>query len=241
MMNAKAQALGLHDTQFKNPHGLDADGHYSSAYDLATHGPLRLCRIRSSTSLSNTRHWNADGFDLWNLNKLLPAYPGADGVKPGFTDNAGRCLVGLGGPRQSSGVRDRPAQRRHDSGCPSAARLRVRQLPLAVREPRLLTPRARFADGTPFPRHRRALGLHRRCRRRVWCARSARSSCPPIGLAVWETAARYQMYHALGLLVVAYLAAQKTAGLARLERLAVRGRHDPVQRQPVRPDADRDH
>ena len=35
MMNAKAQAMGLNDTHFMNPHGLDADGHYSSAYDLA--------------------------------------------------------------------------------------------------------------------------------------------------------------------------------------------------------------
>jgi D-alanyl-D-alanine carboxypeptidase (penicillin-binding protein 5/6) len=50
-------------------------------------------------SLANTRHWNADGFDIWNLNKLLPNYAGADGVKPGFTDNAGRCLV-------ASAVRD---------------------------------------------------------------------------------------------------------------------------------------
>jgi hypothetical protein len=93
MMNAKAKVLGLRDTQFKNPHGLDADGHYSSAYDLA-----QLARYGMANptffSLSSTRHWNADGFDLWNLNKLLPVYAGADGVKPGFTDAAGRCLVG---------------------------------------------------------------------------------------------------------------------------------------------------
>jgi len=93
MMNAKAKSLGLRDTQFKNPHGLDADGHYSSAYDLAV---MARYGMQNPTfySLSNTRHWNGDGFDLWNLNKLLPVYPGADGVKPGFTDNAGRCLVG---------------------------------------------------------------------------------------------------------------------------------------------------
>jgi hypothetical protein len=93
MMNAKAQALGLRDTQFKNPHGLDADGHYSSAYDLAI---LARYGMQNPTfyTVTSTRHWNADGFDLWNLNKLLPVYPGADGVKPGFTDNAGRCLVG---------------------------------------------------------------------------------------------------------------------------------------------------
>ena len=56
--------------------------------------PATACRTRRSTASSNTRHWNGDGFDLWNLNKLLPVYPGADGVKPGFTDAAGRCLVG---------------------------------------------------------------------------------------------------------------------------------------------------
>jgi hypothetical protein len=93
MMNAKARELGLRDTQFKNPHGLDATGHYSIAYDLAMLARYGFQNPRFY-ALSNTRHWNADGFDLWNLNKLLHAYPGADGVKPGFTDDAGRCLVG---------------------------------------------------------------------------------------------------------------------------------------------------
>jgi D-alanyl-D-alanine carboxypeptidase len=93
MMNAKARQLGLRDTQFKNPHGLDADGHYSSPYDLAILARYGFQNPRFY-ALSSTRHWNADGFDLWNLNKLLPVYAGADGVKPGFTDNAGRCLVG---------------------------------------------------------------------------------------------------------------------------------------------------
>ncbi len=93
MMNEKARALGLQDTQFRNPHGLDAVGHYSSAYDLTM---LSRYAMQNPTfySLSATRHWNADGFDLWNLNKFLASYPGADGVKPGFTDDAGRCLVG---------------------------------------------------------------------------------------------------------------------------------------------------
>lgn len=93
LMNAKARELGLRDTQFKNPHGLDAVGHYSSAYDLAILARYGFQHPRFY-ALSNTRHWNADGFDLWNLNKLLASYPGADGVKPGFTDDAGRCLVG---------------------------------------------------------------------------------------------------------------------------------------------------
>jgi hypothetical protein len=93
MMNAKAQALGLKDTHFVNPHGLDADGHYSSAYDLATMSRYAFQNPKFY-ALSNARHWNAETFDLWNLNKLLNAYPGAEGVKPGFTDNAGKCLVG---------------------------------------------------------------------------------------------------------------------------------------------------
>ena len=98
MMNAKAQALGLKNTQFKNSHGLDADGHYSSAYDLAI---MARYGMQNPTfySLSSTRQWQGDGYNLWNLNKLLPVYPGADGVKPGFTDAAGRCLV-------ASAVRD---------------------------------------------------------------------------------------------------------------------------------------
>lgn len=93
MMNAKAKALGLRDTQFKNPHGLDADGHYSTAYDLAQLARYAMQNPTFAT-ISSARRWSADGFDLWNLNKLLATYAGADGVKPGFTDNAGRCLVG---------------------------------------------------------------------------------------------------------------------------------------------------
>jgi hypothetical protein len=93
MMNAKAQALGLQDTQFRNPHGLDADGHYSSAYDLAVMARYGYQNPKFY-AIASARHYNADGFDLWNLNKLMPVYAGADGVKPGFTDNAGRCLVG---------------------------------------------------------------------------------------------------------------------------------------------------
>jgi serine-type D-Ala-D-Ala carboxypeptidase (penicillin-binding protein 5/6) len=92
LMNERARTLGLEDTQVRNPHGLDEPGHYSSPYDLATmarHGmqdPLFY-------NLSSTRNWHAEGFDLWNLNRLLGQYPGADGVKVGYTDDAGRCIV----------------------------------------------------------------------------------------------------------------------------------------------------
>ena len=92
LMNDKVRALGLEHSSFRNPHGWDEDGHVSSAYDLAMmarHGmqdPLFY-------SLSASRAWEGEGYSLWNLNRLLGQYPGADGVKVGYTDNAGRCLV----------------------------------------------------------------------------------------------------------------------------------------------------
>ncbi|MCC6179980.1 MAG: D-alanyl-D-alanine carboxypeptidase [Chloroflexi bacterium] len=92
LMNAKAREIGLQDSQFKNPHGLDTTGHYSSAYDLAVMARYGM-QYPLFQSLAATRHWQAEGYNLWNLNKLLGVYPGADGVKVGFTDNAGPCLV----------------------------------------------------------------------------------------------------------------------------------------------------
>jgi D-alanyl-D-alanine carboxypeptidase (penicillin-binding protein 5/6) len=92
MMNAKVRELGLTDTQFKNPHGLDAEGHFSSAYDQAVIARYGL-RNQTFTRLAAAKQWEADGFTVWNTNRLLWNYPGADGVKPGFTDEAGSALV----------------------------------------------------------------------------------------------------------------------------------------------------
>ncbi|MDP8925296.1 MAG: D-alanyl-D-alanine carboxypeptidase, partial [Chloroflexota bacterium] len=92
MMNERVRTLGLQDSQFRNPHGLDEDGHYSTPYDLAM-----MARHGMQDSLfyhlSATKTWQGEGYTLNNLNRLLGQYPGADGVKVGFTDNAGRCLV----------------------------------------------------------------------------------------------------------------------------------------------------
>lgn len=92
LMNEKARQLGLEDTQFKNPHGLDQDGHFSTAYDLAMMSRFGM-QDGTFYNLSAARHWQAEGYNLWNLNRLIGQYPGADGVKVGFTDNAGRCLI----------------------------------------------------------------------------------------------------------------------------------------------------
>jgi len=107
LMNEKASWLGLSDTHFVNPHGLDAEGHYASAYDLAvlsryaTENPTfreivgtRLYRPRVTPS------GHGDSEAVWtNKNKLLVTYEGADGIKTAYTDRAGRGLA-------ASAVRD---------------------------------------------------------------------------------------------------------------------------------------
>jgi D-alanyl-D-alanine carboxypeptidase (penicillin-binding protein 5/6) len=92
LMNEKVQALGLENSQFRNPHGLDEPGHFSSPYDLAMMARQGM-QDPAFYNLSVARAWQGEGYSLWNLNKLLGQYPGADGVKVGFTDRAGRCIV----------------------------------------------------------------------------------------------------------------------------------------------------
>lgn len=96
LMNAKAAWLGLRSTHFANPHGLDTSDHYSSPYDLvvmARYGmQYPLFREVVGTKSYEVSSDNVD-FTIYNLNPLL-GYPGADGVKTGDTDSAGRSLVG---------------------------------------------------------------------------------------------------------------------------------------------------
>jgi D-alanyl-D-alanine carboxypeptidase len=93
-MNSLAtDELGLHDTHFANPSGLDADGHYSSAYDLAQLA-RRAMREDVFREIVASPEIRAEGFDLVGHNPLIGSYPGADGVKTGTTDNAGKVLVG---------------------------------------------------------------------------------------------------------------------------------------------------
>lgn len=99
-MNEKARALGLCDTQFMNPHGLPAEGHYSTARDLAK---LMQYALQNSffTAVIGTRAYTTDprGIDngevhyFRNHNRLLSSYPNCIGGKTGFTQDAGRCLV----------------------------------------------------------------------------------------------------------------------------------------------------
>jgi D-alanyl-D-alanine carboxypeptidase len=91
-MNQEAASLGLKDTHFVNPSGMDADGHYSSAYDMAM---LARYAMRNPTfrDLAADMTYTGDGFKMANLNRLLGVYPGADGVKIGFTDAAQKTFV----------------------------------------------------------------------------------------------------------------------------------------------------
>ena len=98
LMNSKAQELGLSDTHFVTPSGLDADGHYTTALDLArltayamkeeTFREIVACRS-AEVEFGNPPYKRT----LYNSNKMLARYDGAIGVKTGFTDNARRCLV----------------------------------------------------------------------------------------------------------------------------------------------------
>ncbi len=98
LMNEKAASLGLTDTHFENPHGLDAPDHYTTARELAiiTRAALanELIRKMVSTRKTTIPHNGTEGMRLLvNHNKLLRLYEGAIGVKTGFTKRSGRCLV----------------------------------------------------------------------------------------------------------------------------------------------------
>jgi len=92
MMNAKAKELGLKDTSFKTPHGLDVEGHYSTPYELAMITRYALQNPVFAEMVS-TKNMTITNRSLYTTNEMLSLYPGADGVKTGYTGKAGRCLV----------------------------------------------------------------------------------------------------------------------------------------------------
>ncbi len=99
MMNRRARELNLKDTHFANPHGLEAPGHYASAYDLAvlTRQTFLVPLFREIVATREMAiPWPGHPWNrlLINKNRLLYRYPGAVGVKTGYTKKAGNCLVG---------------------------------------------------------------------------------------------------------------------------------------------------
>ena len=100
LMNKKAKELNLVNTNFVNPHGLDAKDHYTSAYDLAiiTAEALKNPEFVEIIGTKSKSVKGAGGEQgelrfLKNKNKLLTSFEGCTGVKTGFTDMAGRCFV----------------------------------------------------------------------------------------------------------------------------------------------------
>lgn len=97
LMNEKARELNLQNTNFVNPHGLDAENHFSSAHDMAIMAKelLKHEKILKYTSTYEDYLTKNDGSNIWlvNTNKLIRYYKGVDGLKTGYTSNAGYCIT----------------------------------------------------------------------------------------------------------------------------------------------------
>lgn len=93
LMNQKAAELGLKDTHFANPNGLDDEGNYATARSLGLLASAAMER-EDFRDIVSARTYTCAGHAMTNHNKLLWQYPGAEGVKTGFTKHAGRILVG---------------------------------------------------------------------------------------------------------------------------------------------------
>ena len=97
-MNLKCKEIGCKNTNFVNPHGLDAEGHYSSSYDMALMARYLITNhedILKFTSIYEDYLHRPDGSQTWlvNTNKLVRFYDNVDGLKTGFTEGAGYCLT----------------------------------------------------------------------------------------------------------------------------------------------------
>lgn len=96
VMNSFAENIGLLNSHFQTPHGLDMEDHYTSAYDLAivTSEAMKYEKFREIVAVKEI---NKDKYkftrDYRNINKILWIIPNANGVKTGYTGKAGKCLV----------------------------------------------------------------------------------------------------------------------------------------------------
>ncbi|OPZ65334.1 MAG: D-alanyl-D-alanine carboxypeptidase DacF precursor [Firmicutes bacterium ADurb.Bin506] len=95
LMNARARELGMTGTHFSNPEGLDDANHYTTARDILT---MSRELVRHPKVLEWTSTWIGSmrngTYELFNTNRLIHDYPGADGLKTGHTEKAGYCLAG---------------------------------------------------------------------------------------------------------------------------------------------------
>jgi D-alanyl-D-alanine carboxypeptidase (penicillin-binding protein 5/6) len=92
-MNAAAKELGMQHSAFRNPHGLPARGHYTTARDLAVLAKAIIAEFPDFYSLYAEREFSYNGIAQSNRNALLWRDPTVDGMKTGYTESAGYCLV----------------------------------------------------------------------------------------------------------------------------------------------------
>ncbi|HEX7236631.1 MAG TPA: D-alanyl-D-alanine carboxypeptidase family protein [Gammaproteobacteria bacterium] len=92
-MNTAAQKLGMRNTVFKNPHGLPARGHYTSARDLAVLAKAIIDEFPDFYGIYAEREFSYNGIAQNNRNALLARDPSVDGLKTGYTESAGYCLA----------------------------------------------------------------------------------------------------------------------------------------------------
>lgn len=96
LMNEEAKKIGLNNTHYVTPHGLDNPEHYTTAYELAKLADYAL-KNEIFAKVVNTKNYTVtiNGYpkNITNTNELLGYLDGVNGVKTGFTNNAGRCLV----------------------------------------------------------------------------------------------------------------------------------------------------
>lgn len=98
LMNSTAKKAGAVNTSLKNPNGLDEEGHYTTAYDMALISAYAMkndCFRQIVSTKEKVIPWEGHewGRTLKNHNKLLRMYEGVNGIKTGFTKKDGRCLV----------------------------------------------------------------------------------------------------------------------------------------------------
>lgn len=97
LMNNKVKSLNLLNTSFDNPHGLHSENHYTTAYDLARIASYAM-KNEVFKEICCTKKYNLEGAVndqkvFFNKNKLLSTFDGANGIKTGYTKDAGKCLV----------------------------------------------------------------------------------------------------------------------------------------------------
>lgn len=92
LMTRKAHLIGATNTTFETPHGLDADNHKTTAFDLALIARYAM-KNKLFRKIVSTKSANFPPRTFLNTNELLGSYPGTDGIKTGYTGMAGRCLV----------------------------------------------------------------------------------------------------------------------------------------------------